>query len=606
MTSTPSSEVAGFVAGLVQRLGSDRTSLLQVLREVQYHYGCVDQAASAAVGAAMGISPMHVECVVDFYSFLHRTPRGRYDVLFSDNIIDRMLGKERLMQRLCDRLGVTPGQTRGDGRVSVANTSCTGMSDQGPAILVNGFALTHLTPERVDYIADLIEREVPLRQWPGIYCEVQDNVRRRDLLLGDPFVDGSAIRAAVDHGPEAILAELDRSGLRGLGGAGFKTATKWALCRQAPGHEHVVVCNADEGEPGTFKDRVLLQSHANLVIEGMTVCARVIGARRGYIYLRGEYRFLLEPLQKTLARRREAGLLGQRILGREGFDFDIAIHLGAGAYVCGEESALIESLEGKRGVPRKRPPFPVTRGHGNEPTVVNNVETFVVAAKVALHGGAWWASLGTPKSPGTKLLSVSGDCERPGVYEYPFGVPIRQVLEDCVARDPCAVQVAGPAGHLVPERDFHRRIAYEDLPTGGSFMIFGRGRDLLEVVRNFTGFFMHESCGFCTPCRVGTSLLHNLVEKVAAGHGTAADLQEMKSLGRVMKEASHCGLGATAPNPVVDTLDQFPEIWASRLGSAEFAPAFDLDGALAESRALTGRDDARAHLALTPHPAGDR
>jgi len=596
MTDTQTVDLERFVAGVVERYGHDPMNLLQVLRDVQDRYACISDEAAAAVGQAMQIAPMHVQCVVDFYSFLHRTPRGRYDVLFSDNIVDRMLGKDALMAQLCERLAVTPGETRTDGRVSIDNTSCTGMPDQGPAMLVNGWALTHLTPARIDTIADLIDREVPLVKWPGIYCEVEDNVRRRDLLLGEPYIDGSALRAVTQRGPEAALDEMMASGLRGLGGAGFKTASKWALSRQAEGHEHFVVCNADEGEPGTFKDRVLLQSHANLVFEGMAVCARVVGARRGFVYLRGEYRYMLDLLQITLAQRRRAGLLGRGILGVEGFDFDIEIHLGAGAYICGEESALLESLEGKRGVPRKRPPFPVTRGHHNEPTVVNNVETFAAAAKIAVNGGAWWAARGTEQSPGTKLLSVSGDCARPGVYEYPFGVTVRQVLEDCGARDTQAVQIAGPAGHLVPEREFDRRIAHEDIITGGSFMVFDRGRDLLDVVRNFAGFFRHESCGFCTPCRVGTTLMRDLVEKVAGGHGTPYDLQEMKHLGKVMKQASHCGLGLTAPNPVLDTLDKFPEIWAGRLKSRDFEPAFDLDAALAESRALTGRDDVHAHL----------
>jgi [NiFe] hydrogenase diaphorase moiety large subunit len=597
MTNGQTSEVDRFVDDLASRYSRDRRNLLQILRKVQDHYGCICDNALEAVGRAMRVPAMNVESVVEFYSFLHRTPRGQYDVLFSDNIVDRMLGKEALMQRLCDKLGVTPGETRDDWRVTVDNTSCTGMPDQGPAMLVNGWALTHLTPARIDMIADLIERAVPLQKWPGIYCEVEDNVRRRDLLLGAPFIDGSGIRAAVGRGADAILEEMMTSGLRGLGGAGFKTAQKWALSRQAEGHEHFVVCNADEGEPGTFKDRVLLQSHSNLMLEGMTVCGRVIGGRKGYVYLRGEYRYMLELLEFTIEQRRRAGLLGKNILGVEGFDFDVEIHLGAGAYICGEESALLESLEGKRGVPRKRPPFPVTHGHDNAPTVVNNVETFAAAAKIAANGGAWWAAKGTEKSPGTKLLSISGDCARPGVYEYPFGLSIREILDDCGASDTAAVQVAGPAGQLVPEREFDRKIAYEDIATGGSFMIFDRSRDLLDLVRNFAGFFAHESCGFCTPCRVGTSLLRDLVEKVAAGNGTPYDLQEMKHLGKVMKQASHCGLGLTAPNPVLSTLDKFPEIWSGRLKSRDFVPAFDLDGALSEARALTGRDDVHAHIA---------
>ena len=304
---------------------------------------------------------------------------------------------------------------------------------------------------------------------------------------------------------------------------------------------------------------------------------------------------MLDALQATLQRRREAGLLGEAILGDPTFSFDIDIHLGAGAYVCGEESALIESLEGKHGVPRIRPPFPTTHGYLNKPTVVNNVETFATAAKIAVEGGAWFASRGTAESKGTKLLSLSGDCERPGIYEYPFGVTVRRVLEDCGARDAQGIQMAGPAGHMISAKQFDRRICFEDLATGGSFMVFDQSRDILDGIRNFTHFFVHESCGFCTPCRVGTSLMRDLVTKVHTGHGTRYDLEEMRKLGQIMRVACHCGLGQTAPNPVLDSLDQFPESWERRLRATTFEPAFDLDAALEQARQLTGRDDSDAH-----------
>jgi len=393
-----------------------------------------------------------------------------------------------------------------------------------------------------------------------------------------------------------VLESIDKSGLRGRGGAGFKTAAKWRLCRDAPGDAHFVVCNADEGEPGTFKDRILLNSYANVVFEGMTMCAGVIGANQGFLYLRGEYLYLRPALQKLLQERRSAGLLGKSILGRKGFDFDIEIHMGAGAYICGEESALIESLEGKRGIPRNRPPFPVTCGYKNQPTVVNNVETFVAAARIAVFGADWFRSAGTEQSAGTKLLSISGDCERPGIYEYPFGVSIRQILTDCGATDTQAVQVSGAAGMTLPPQEFYRKIAFEDVPTGGSFMIFNQQRDLLEMVQNFSRFFCHESCGFCTPCRIGGNLMKDLLHKVMVGHATGYDLQEMKKIGQLMQKTSHCGLGATAPNPVLDTMKKFPLVYSKRLLNRSYEPAFDLDAALEVSRRLTGRDDEAAHI----------
>jgi [NiFe] hydrogenase diaphorase moiety large subunit len=302
----------------------------------------------------------------------------------------------------------------------------------------------------------------------------------------------------------------------------------------------------------------------------------------------------------VLQQRRAAGLLGAGILGEPGFDFDIQIHLGAGAYVCGEESALIESLEGKRGTPRIRPPFPATRGYLGRPTVVNNVETLAKTCLIALHGGAAFAATGTQSSTGTKLLSVSGDCAAPGIYEYPLGVRVEQVLADCGASDTQAVQVGGAAGTTLAAYEFGRRVAYEDLPTAGAFMVFDGSRDMFEVARNFVHFFAHESCGFCTPCRVGCALLRQGMDKLAAGHGAPVDLVDLEWLNRLLRQASHCGLGSSAPNPVMDTLQKFRPAYAQRLRHPHFAPAFDLDGALAEARRLTGRQDAAAHLPAAP------
>jgi [NiFe] hydrogenase diaphorase moiety large subunit len=400
----------------------------------------------------------------------------------------------------------------------------------------------------------------------------------------------------VPQGPTEPLEEIKRSNLRGRGGAGFTTGLKWEACRTSLGARRYVVCNADEGEPGTFKDRVLLASHADLVLEGMTVCAYVIGARQGFLYLRGEYAYLLPRLREVIARRRAAGLLGKTIAGQAGFDFDISIHVGAGAYVCGEESALIESLEGKRGVPRNRPPYPVTHGYRQQPTVVNNVETFCAAALIAIHGGAWYRDIGTQRSAGTKVLSVAGDCARPGIYEYPFGVTVREILADCGAEGTQAVQVSGPSGTCVGADEFDRRIAFEDLPTAGAFTIFDGSRDMFEVARNYAHFFAHESCGFCTPCRVGTTLLCNVMDKLAEQKGSLHDLARIERLARLLQASSHCGLGHTACNPLLDTLKRFRPAYERRLQSREFEPAFDLDGALARARAMTGRDDAGAHL----------
>lgn len=574
-----------------------RNSLVQLLREAQQAQGWLPRPLLAALAQELGLTLAQVEGVASFYRFFHLQPVGRWRVLFSDNITDRMLGSQALMADLCARLRVRPGEMRADGRVSVAATSCTGMCDQGPALLINHHhVITRLDAQRIEQIAALIESDTPVAQWPSEWFRIDDQVRRADVLLGQTVAPGEALRAALARGPAGMLDQMKRSNLRGRGGAGFATGTKWALCREAPGEDRVIVCNADEGEPGTFKDRVLLSRHADLVFEGMTIAALTVGARQGLVYLRGEYRTLLEPLQATLQRRREAGLLGATLLGRAGLDFDIHIHVGAGAYVCGEESSLIESLEGKRGTPRIRPPFPVQQGYLGRPTTVNNVETFCAAAHIALHGGDWWAGIGTPKSTGTKIHSVSGDCERPGLYEYPFGTRIGRILEDCGARDTQAVQVGGPSGVCLSAFEFGRRIAFEDVPTAGAFMVFDRSRDMFEVARNFAHFFAHESCGFCTPCRVGTALVVKRMDKLADGRGSRHDIDVLYELDKLMHGATHCGLGATACNPLRDTIAKFRPAYERHLKSLHFEPAFDLDAELSAARQATGRDDPAAHL----------
>ncbi|MDB4575954.1 NAD(P)H-dependent oxidoreductase subunit E [bacterium] len=592
--------IEDFVTGLLSATENTPERLLQHLCAIQQRYSYIPENAVEMLASRLLMPAVQIYGVIDFYTFLHREARGDFDILFSDNITDRMLGNQSLIGNLCEKLHIEPGIPRADGRVTVDVTSCTGICDQGPALLVNGIAVSGLDEERISKVAELIEENTPLHDWPASFFTVDDNIQRSDILLDDKIINGSAIQSLLKNDSDTLLTMLEQSGLRGRGGAGFKTALKWRFCRDTQATDHYVVCNADEGEPGTFKDRILLNSFADNVFEGMTLCAGIIGAKKGYVYLRGEYLYLLDRLEQALQKRRDANLLGKNICGQQGFDFDIVIHLGAGAYICGEESALIESLEGKRGIPRKRPPFPVTNGFLNQPTVVNNVETFVAAAKIAVFGADWYSSIGTSESTGTKLLSISGDCARPGIYEYPFGVSVRQILEDCGARDTQAVQVAGAAGATIPPQEFDRSIAFEDLSTGGSFMVFNQQRDLLDMVQNFSHFFCHESCGFCTPCRVGGPLMKNLLDKVIVGHATRNDLKEMENIGQIMQQNSHCGLGATAPNPVLDTLDKFPEIYTKRLANRGFEPAFDLDAALEESRQITGRDDTEAHIGYEP------
>ncbi|MCL2713371.1 MAG: NAD(P)H-dependent oxidoreductase subunit E [Alphaproteobacteria bacterium] len=582
---------------ILLRYRHDPLYLVQILREVQNKLDYVPPQAMQVIAEQLKVSITRVEAVVEFYAFLYSKPRGQYRVLFSDNITDRMLGSQELYHHMLRRLKLRPGEVSADGLVSVGLTSCTGMCDQGPAVLINGFPITRLTPQRIDQIVNLITVRVPLTDWPRAFFQVDNNIRRPDTLLNSKWGQGTGLKAAVSLGPLGTLAEVKRSNLRGRGGAGFTTGTKWEAARNAPGEERYLICNADEGEPGTFKDRVLLNSYARTIFEGMAIAGFAIGAHKGMMYLRGEYTYLLPSLERKLGELKQMNLLGNNILGVEGFNFDIEIHVGAGSYVCGEETALIESLEGKPGRPRIRPPFPVTAGYRNLPTVVNNVETLCKVVEVMSRGGAWYRGQGTRQSTGSKILSVSGDVERPGLYEYPFGVRISQVLEDAGAIHPRAVQISGAAGTCLTEREFGRQIAFEDVPTAGAFMVFGGHRDLFEVASNFVHFFAHESCGFCTPCRVGTTLLANLLDKIEAGYATEYEMNELTRVSQVVKTASHCGLGQASCNALLDTMQKFRGDFQKRLRRADFEPGFDLDEALAKARHVTGREDAEAHLA---------
>jgi len=383
-------------------------------------------------------------------------------------------------------------------------------------------------------------------------------------------IDGDAgLKAALAMSRADIIDTVADSGMKGRGGAGFPTGMKWNFAGAEKGDRKYVICNADEGEPGTFKDRVILTEFPDLVFAGMTLAGRAIGAKEGIVYLRGEYAYLRSPLNAVLKKRRAAGLLGKDVGGVKGFDFDIIVALGAGAYICGEETALIESLEGFRGEPRNRPPFPVVAGYRYAPTVVNNVETLASAACIFVNGVDWFKSFGTDRSTGFKLFSISGDCAKPGVYEFPFGITVADLLKEVGGGDAKAVQIGGASGICVPRAQFARQMAFEDIPTGGSVMVFGPQRDMLAVAQNFLEFFVDESCGQCTPCRVGNTKMLDAARQLKAGTCTAEYVAELRELSGTMQVASKCGLGQTSSNAFMSILDHFGDEIMSRPAQAE-------------------------------------
>lgn len=367
----------------------------------------------------------------------------------------------------------------------------------------------------------------------------------------------AGLKAALAKSRADVIADISASGMKGRGGAGFPTGVKWNLAAAAKDDHKFVVCNADEGEPGTFKDRVILSEYADMVCEGMTIAGYAIGASQGIIYLRGEYSYLHPLLEAVLEKRRGQGLLGENILNKKGFAFDIVIRMGSGAYVCGEETALIESLEGHRGEPRNRPPFPVDTGFMGHATTVNNVETLAWVPCIVAKGPEWFKKIGTAKSTGLKLFSVSGDCERPGVYEFPMGITVAQLLREVGGENAKAVQVGGASGRIVPAKEFERTLAFEDIPTGGSIIVLGPKRDMLHVARNFMEFFVEESCGQCTPCREGAVKLLEGIELLERGRCSMQYLRELCALGETMQLASKCGLGQSSPNAFLSIVQHF-------------------------------------------------
>ncbi|MFO7587982.1 MAG: NAD(P)H-dependent oxidoreductase subunit E [Gemmatimonadota bacterium] len=596
------SQLESRVRAICEAHGSNPVRLLDIARTIQSEFRCVSQESIDVIARQLRVPRVEVEACVSFYSFLSVELKGRIVIRLCDDVPDRLAGYEAVRDAFSAELGVPLGGTTADGGFTLERTPCIGLSDQPPGALINEVPVTDLSTDRArEIVASLREHGDPRRLvrklgdgnngHPLIQSMVRNNLQYPGEILFSPYNRGEAIRKAVAMSPVEVIRAVKTARLRGRGGAGFPTGMKWEFAREAEGDRKFVICNADEGEPGTFKDRVLLTERADRVFAGMTIAAYAIGATEGVLYLRGEYAYLMPFLEHRLERRREDGLLGRDITGKKGFHFDVRIQLGAGAYVCGEETALINSLEGLRGDPRDRPPFPASRGFRQCPTVVNNVETLCCVTKILEEGPATFCEFGTPQSAGTKLLSISGDCRRPGLYEVPFGIPLRQVLELAGAEWAAAVQVGGPSGRLVGPRDFGRKVCFDDLATGGAIVVFGPERDILSIVSTYTEFFIDESCGHCTPCRAGMPAMKAILERVRAGRGEPSDLDRLRELGETIKRSSRCGLGQTAPNPILTSLEGLRSIYESRVEAdpSGLRRSFDLDAALRPAQAVPGR-----------------
>jgi [NiFe] hydrogenase diaphorase moiety large subunit len=592
------------VDAILDKYQHERTRLMDILLDLQDEVGYIPEESIPQIAGALGISEADVEQTLSFYHFFSTRPLGKYRIYLNNSVVANMMGRAEVAAAFEEALGIKFGQVTPDGRVGLFETSCIGMNDQEPAAIINNYIFPCLTPFRVREIVRDIKEDKPVEEMISyqygegqntselVRSMVSNNIRKVGPILDPGYKVGEALKKAIQMSPEQVIEELKTSNIRGRGGAGFPTGLKWEFCRKAKGEKKYIFCNADEGEPGTFKDRVILTELPRLLLEGMIIAGYAVGASEGILYVRYEYRYLKRYLEEILENARKKNYLGKSILGKEGFDFDIRIQFGAGAYVCGEESALIESAEGKRGEPRDRPPFPVEQGYLGMPTVVNNVETFCSVVKIILNGGEWYKSFGTAQSTGTKLLSVSGDCRYPGVYEVEWGFSVNDILDmvGAVKQQVQAVQVGGPSGSLIGPDEFGRILGYEDLSTGGSLIIFGHHRDLIrEVVLNFTNFFIEESCGSCSTCRIIPVLLREKLEKILNARGVSKDLDDMIEWARLLK-ASRCGLGQTAGNPVVSSIKNFRHLYEKMLQkNKDYDAGFDLLAAIQAGAEATGR-----------------
>jgi len=597
----------GIIGTIIARHKKDPSRLIELMRDVQKEVGYISPEAIAAIAEKLGLSTADVAGVATFYHFFSTAPAGKYAVYLNTNIAAVLKGRAEIAAAFEKETGVKFGQTTPDGLIGLHETSCIGMNDQEPSVIINGVVVTKLTKSKVKELVAAMKAGRDIRTLVKKYGDganqsrliramVVNNIRKKGPVLFAPFKPGSAIKRAVTWTPEDVIAEIKRSNLLGRGGAGFPTGLKWEFCAREKSERHYVVCNADEGEPGTFKDRVILTELPVLLFEGMAIAGYAVGATEGIFYLRAEYAYLKPYLENILETLRKKNILGKNVAGKRGFNFDIVLKMGAGAYICGEESALLESAEGKRGEPRDRPPFPVQYGYLGYPTTVNNVETLCAAARILEKGAGWFKTMGTPKSAGTKLLSVSGDCKKPGVYEVEFGLTVKKLLEMAGVRDAQAVQVGGPSGNCISRSQFDRKICFEDLPTGGSIIIIGPGRDLFEVIHNFMDFFVEESCGWCVPCRTGNVLLKKKLEKITSGRGTDKDLAEIVAWGKIIKAMSRCGLGQTSANPILTTLLNFRHLYEAKINKdLDFISLFDLEAAIQPAASVTGQKLAEVH-----------
>jgi len=550
-----------------------RAALLPALHAAQQFHRWIPEEVATEVARALGVPLADVHGVIDFYEMLSRQPLGRTVARVCSAPACALAGSDELANALCRHLKVAPGEVSSDGEFTVEHAPCLGLCDHAPALLVGETAQGQGDPRQAAAICARSTAK-PISFVGGDIRILTGNCGRGHPTSFADYSSGggyAGLRKAVTMTPQDVVAELKVAGLVGRGGAAFPTGIKWEGAAKAAGQPKYIVCNADESEPGTFKDRILMEEDPHRTIEGMIIAAHAVGASQGYVYVRGEYPHAFKVMSEAVAEARQAGIIGANILG-SGLNFDIEMRLGAGAYICGEETALLESIEGKRGFPRIKPPFPTTHGLFGKPTVINNVETFCNVPLIMERGATEYRKIGTEHSPGPKLFCVSGQIQRPGLYEVPFGITLRHLLLDLAGglkqgRKLQAVLMGGAAGAFGAEKDLDVILSFENLsaaglPLGsGSVMVFDDSADLRDVLKRLAHFFADESCGKCYPCQLGARRQYEILDRTAAGHSLAGDRERLSDVGGTMIDASLCGLGQTAATAVLSAIKLWPEMF---------------------------------------------
>src|ERR1700719_3307391 len=576
-----------------------RSALIPMLMYAQDEFGYISAEVIAEIAARLKLRTVQVEETLEYYSMLHRKPMGKYHVQVCTNVACMLRGGNELLDRAKKRLEIGHKEVTKDGIFSLEEVECIGACTGAPALQINYDFYENLTPltfdrliqeldngrraEPVEVISGALHArekgEIPVirKRW-GI-----ENSTKIDVFLqhgGYQALD----KALKQMTPESIIDEMKKSNLRGRGGAGFPTGMKWSFVPKDSPKAKYVICNADESEPGTCKDRPLMEMDPHQLIEGMVIAGRAIGSHQGFIYIRGEYRYVLDIVQGAITEAYERGYLGKNILG-SGFDYDLLIHTGAGAYECGEESALMESLEGKRGYPRIKPPFPAVVGLYGCPTIINNVETLSAVPAIILGGGEAYANLGTPKNGGTRLLCVAGHVNKPGIYEIPLGMNMKEFIYGMAGgitggKKLKAVIPGGSSCPLLTADEIDIPMDYDSVAKAGSMLgsggmvVMDENTCMVDMARRIMHFYAHESCGWCIPCREGTTWLRKMLERLHAGYGREQDIDMLSELSKNILGRSFCPLGDAAAMPTISIVQKWRNEFEDHLhGRCAYKPA---------------------------------